>query len=517
MSLRINHNIAAANGHRNMVKNDAMVSKSLERLSSGLRINRAADDAAGLVISEQMRAQLTGLNQAIANSEQAVTLVQTAEGALDETNSLLNKARSLTLHAANEGLNDQNAVVADQGELDNIIDSVTRISSTTQFGTKKLLDGSLGSGSSKLAGLQSVQLGGDYASKLAGGTVVKGFNTLQVTAQATQASAVVTMAGAADLFSGGTLAAATGTDTVQKAFALSINGSTLSVASGTTKNQLVQQINAIGAKVGFTATLTGSAANTTLGDIVLQAKDYGTQVTFNVQYVSGGTGASTVSTAQTAGTNMAATLYLYSGNNGVGGTATTGSTQTLALTASGNGLRLVDGKGAVLTFNAAIGIVTGAAGSGGVFYGAVDSTKGGATFQIGANVSQTATVTLGSSSANDIGTAASGTYTSLAQLKGSSLVSGNAQEALKVIDKAIDDVTTARGGLGAFQANTLETSINSLRVTQENLTAAESTIRDVDFASESSQFTKNNILVQASTAMLAQANQLPQNVLKLLG
>jgi flagellin len=517
MSLRINHNIAAVNGHRNMVKNDAMVSKSLERLSSGLRVNKAADDAAGLVISEQMRAQLSGLNQAVANSEQAVTLVQTAEGALDETNSLLNKARSLALHAANEGLNDQNAVIADQGELDNIIDSVTRISSTTQFGTKKLLDGSLGSASSKLSGLQSVQLGGDYASKLAGGTVVKGFNTLQVTAQATQASAVVTMAGAADIFSGGTLAAATGTDVVQRAFSISINGSQLTIASGSTKNQLVQQINAIGAKVGFTATLTGSATGGTLGDIVLQAKDYGAQTTFNVQFVSGATGASTVSAAQTAGVDMAATLYLYSGGNGVGGTATTGSTQTLSLAASGNGLRLVDGKGAVLTFNAAVGIVTGAAGSGGVYYGAVDSTKGGATFQIGANVQQTATVALGSSSANDIGTAASGTYSSLAQLKGSSLVSGNAQEALKVIDKAIDDVTTARGALGAFQANTLETSLNSLRVTQENLTAAESTIRDVDFAAESSQFTKNNILVQASTAMLAQANQLPQNVLKLLG
>jgi len=517
MSLRINHNIAAINGQNNLLKNTAMASKSLERLSSGLRINRAADDAAGLVISEQMRAQLTGLHQAIANSEQAVTLVQTAEGALDETNSLLNKARSLALHAANEGLNDQNAVVADQGELDNIIDSVTRISSTTQFGTKKLLDGSLGSASSKMAGLQSVQLGGDYASKLAGGSVVKGYNTLVVTAQATQASAVVSMAGAADIFTGGSLAAASGTETVQKGFSLSINGSLLTVASGTTKNQLVQQINAIGAKVGFTATLTGASALSTLGNINLQSTEYGSQTTFNVQFVSGGTGASTVSAAQNAGANMAATLYLYSGDNGVGGTATTGSTNTLTFTASGNGLRLVDGKGAVLTFNAAVGINSGAGGTSGIYYGAVDGTKGGATFQIGANVNQTATVALGSSSANDIGTAASGTYTSLAQLKGSSLVAGNAQEALKVIDKAIDDVTTARGALGAFQANTLETSINSLRVTQENLTAAESTIRDVDFAEESSRFTKNNILVQASTAMLAQANQLPQSVLKLLG
>ena len=518
MSLRINHNIAAVNGHRNMVKNDAMVSKSLERLSSGLRINRAADDAAGLIISEQMRAQLTGLNQAIANSEQAVTLVQTAEGALDETNSLLNKARSLALHAANEGLNDQSQVVADQGELDNIIDSVSRISATTQFGTKKLLDGSLGSASSNLSGLTSVKLGGDYASKITAGTVVKGFHTLVVTTEATQASIDITMAGAGDIWSGGSLTAATGADLVNKAFTISINGAQIAVASGTTKNQFLQQINALGDKAGFTAFATGAATASGLGNVSLKMSAYGSFNTFDVQFVSGATGASTVGTANSvAGVNMAATLYLYSGNNGVGGTATTGSTQTLTLTASGNGLRLVTGAGSTLTFDAPLGINTGGTGTSGFYYGAVDGTKGGAVFQIGANVNQTATVALGSSSAVDIGAGASGTYANLSQLKGSSLISGNATEALKVIDKAIDDVTTARGSLGAFQANTLETSLNSLRVTSENLTAAESTIRDVDFAEESSKFTKNNILVQASTAMLAQANQLPQNVLKLLG
>ncbi|MFW5829923.1 MAG: hypothetical protein ACOCXA_06645, partial [Planctomycetota bacterium] len=143
MSLRINHNIASINGHRNMMRNDMAISKSLEKLSSGLRINRAADDAAGLVISEQTRAQITGLNQAIDNSETAVAMVQTAEGALDEINSLLNKSRELVLHAANEGANDTNQLLADQQELDNAIASVTRIAEQTQFGTKKLLDGSL--------------------------------------------------------------------------------------------------------------------------------------------------------------------------------------------------------------------------------------------------------------------------------------------------------------------------------------------------------------------------------------
>ena len=141
MSLRINHNIAAVNGHRNMLKNDMAISSSLEKLSSGLKINRAADDAAGLIISEQMRAQLSGISQAIDNTETAVAMVQTAEGALDEMNSLLNKARELALHAANDGANDTNQLAADQSELDNIISSIDRIANNTQFGTKKILDG----------------------------------------------------------------------------------------------------------------------------------------------------------------------------------------------------------------------------------------------------------------------------------------------------------------------------------------------------------------------------------------
>jgi flagellin len=517
MSLRINNNISALNGHRNMVKNDAAVSKSLERLSSGMRINRAADDAAGLIISEQMRAQLTGLQQALANSEQAVTLVQTAEGALDEVSNLLNKARSLAIHAANEGLNDQNALAADQTELDNVIDSVNRIAANTQFGTKKLLDGSLGSGTSNNPGISSVKLGGDYTAKLAAGTAVKGYHTLQITTVATQSSIDLTMAGSSDVWSGGSLAAASGADVAQKAFTLSINGAKVAITSGTTKSQFIQQINAVGATVGFTAFNTGAEAASGLGNITLKMGAYGSLATFDIQFVGGATGASTVGTANSAvGINAAATLFVYSGNSGPGGAASSGATQQITFTSSGNGLRLVSAGGSSIVLAAPLGISSGSGGNSGFYFGAIDGTTGGATFQIGANVNQTATVELGGVTASQIGSGGSGTYANLSQLRGSALISGQAQEALKVIDKAIDDVTTTRGNLGAFQSATLETTLNSLRVTEENLTTAESTIRDVDFAEESARFTKNNILVQSSTAMLAQANQLPQNVLKLL-
>ena len=139
----------------------------------------------------------------------------------------------------------------------------------------------------------------------------------------------------------------------------------------------------------------------------------------------------------------------------------------------------------------------------------------GATFQIGANQNQTASVSIQSMAADQLGVDGGTTIQDLSS--GQFLVNGRAQDAIATIDAAIDDVTNVRGELGAFQSNTLQTNVNSLRVSMENLTAAESTIRDVDFAAESAEFTRSNILIQASTSMLAQANQLPQNVLQLLG
>ena len=503
MSLRINHNIASVNGHRNMLRNDMAVSSSLEKLSSGLRINKAADDAAGLIISEQMRAQITGLEQATANAETAVSMVQTAEGALDEMNTLLNKARSLALHAANEGANDVSQLIADQSELDNIIESIDRIASNTQFGTKKILDGSLSFGSSNTSAVSSVKLGGDYTELLETDQIEKGYHTLTVTAAATQTSVVIA-GGEASIITEATIAAMSGSHEFQESFTISVLGAEINVASGTTKDQFVQQLNAVGQSVGFTAQVTGST-----GDITLTASAYGADIELDAQFVSGASGGTTVTFTETAGTDATADLYIYTGQNGVGGTADTDAGQSISLAASGNGLRLVSTGGTVINLSSAIAT--------GTIVGAIDGNSAGATFQIGANAGQTATVQLAAVTANDIGVGGSASFDNLAQLKGSALVSGSANDALKVIDAAIDDITTTRGELGAFQSATLESTLSSLRVTTENLIAAESTIRDVDFAKESAEFTRNNILVQASTAMLAQANQLPQNVLQLLG
>jgi len=302
MSLRINHNIAAMNGQNNLAKNDMMVSKSLERLSSGLRINRAADDAAGLVISEQMRAQLSGLGQAINNSETAVNMVQTAEGALDEISTLLLKGRELAVHAANEGANDVNQLTADQSELDNIIDSVNRIAGNTQFGTKKLLDGTLSQAKSNDAAIGSVKLGQLYTVGLASGGYHKGYDSIQVNTVATKATLVIS--GLDDDVAGGTgatdLATMSGTTQFEKSFSISVMGNTVNVVSGSTKKNLFDQLNAIGKTLGFIASTTGSTSGLE-GDITLTAKNVGGSTTFDFQFVGGATGAASIAGAYTSG------------------------------------------------------------------------------------------------------------------------------------------------------------------------------------------------------------------------
>ena len=504
MSLRINHNIAAVNGHRNMIKNDMMVSKSLEKLSSGLRINKAADDAAGLVISEQMRAQLGGLNQAVANTEQAVTLVQTAEGALDEMNTLLSKARTLAVHAANAGVNDTNQLAADQSELTNIVDSVDRIANNTQFGTKKILDGTL----SNSQILDKTVATSFTSSGIATGNLNVSVVTSAVVATAVSAS--LTDANAAGIFN--TIAAGASVSlasTFKAATTLSFSASTdgktaavnVTVAAGDTLQNALTALNSAASKNGVGVSLVGVGFKISASDV----GTYSNGINFSIS----GSGFNATSANLAAGADTTVKLTDASDNDAVGANLTSTRGTTVSAT-SGT-------KSVQVTLSQATAI--GAAGTKSVSALAV---SGGATFQIGANAGQTASISLSAVTATTLGrnsaVTSNAASTSFQDLKTSNwLTSGRADDAIKVIDKAIDDVTNARGKLGAFQANTLETNTNSLRVSMENLTAAESTIRDVDFAAESAQFTKNNILVQASTAMMAQANQLPQAVLKLLG
>lgn len=546
MSLRINHNIASINGQRNLQRNDAHVSKSLERLSSGLKINRAADGAASLVISEQMRAQISGLKQAVDNSSTAVAMVQTSEGALDEVNSLLTKMRELTLHASNAGTNDVSQLTADQKELDNAVDSISRIASTTQFGTKKLLDGSLaGANNYDTTKVYKFDVGADL---MARADFKASTADLCITTAGTKTSFSVAastgalgdaglVAGATNLasFLAGSISATAFTaggaalSTAQSFFCVATNylaeGASLTVTvkgadyrfeSGESVADILSKVNSNQSEYKLSV---GAGANGV--DIERQVLGVGGDVS-DVSFRWTDAVKTSATSAATAG-SLSATLT-GTGATIARGVQTIAALKNVSIGGAATTINLVADTGdASILKSAGYGINIDASNA---FAGATGSISvalnKGALFQIGANASQQTAVDIKSVQAFNLGlggdTRTSGRIENLASLKArQSLVNGDFKGALQVIDKAIDDVTSMRGQLGAFQANTLETGLNSLRVTSENLTSAESTIRDVDFAAESAEFTKNNILMQASNSMLAQANQMPQNVLQLLG
>jgi flagellin len=506
MGLRINNNITAVNGHRNMLKNDMAISSSLEKLSSGLKINRAADDAAGLIISEQMRSQLAGLNQAIDNTDTAIAMVQTAEGALDEMNSLLNKARELALHAANDGANDSNQLAADQSELDNIVSSIDRIANNTQFGTKKILDGTLSASQVN----DAASISSFSSSGLSNGNYDVTVGTAGVrAAYSSTDNATLTTASATSVFDAASSTAVDANSTFDVETTVSIQDASTNILASVTVtagSTLADAIAALNQDAGSKDVGISAAIGAT-GQFNLTAEDIGTYANGATLNFNNGTNHSLQESlgVNVAGVNAQLTLATTLGNEF--------DTQALAQTNRGSTFNLTDTtdstQSAFVTLSDAA--ITAAPGT---YTDAVGVTSG-ATFQIGANQNQTASVSIQSMAAENLGIEGGDDLQDL--VSGQYLVNGRAQEAIGIIDAAIDEVTNVRGELGAFQSNTLQTNVNSLRVSMENLTAAESTIRDVDFAKESAEFTRSNILIQANTSMLAQANQLPNNVLQLLG
>ena len=318
MSLKINHNIESMVAHRNLLMNDRALSKSLERLASGQKVNRAADDPAALVISEHMRAQVSGMHQAIKNNEIAISLVQTAEGSMNEISNLLVGLRQRAISAANVGASDHAMIEANQAEIENALASIDRVVTTTQFGHYKLLDG-------------------------------------------TNAS----------------------------------------------RTEVIFKTNSD-------------------GEFVLDDDDN----------------------------------------------------------------KIIESK----------------------------STIDGLRFHVGPNADHQASVSIQNMHTNQLGRVPDGhnssKFSSLADIDVRN--EQGAQDALAIIDQALTEVAAVRGELGAFQRNTLETNLTSLQIASENMTAAESTLRDTDMAQELATFTRNQIMSQSATAQLAQANALPQNVLRLL-
>jgi len=473
MGLVIANNVSSLMAQHNLGKTNTSLGKSIERLSSGLKVNRGADGPAALVISEKQRAQIAGLRQAIENSEKAVSVVQTAEGALNEINSLLTKVRSLALDSANSGVNDDDALAANQAEITNALDTINRIANNTQFATKKLLDGS--------AGTQGITTDTDVTYLTAGASTSPGTYAVVVATpgeRATEtAASAQTLALAADE-------------------TLTINGVAITLNAGLSRTEVQSRINEFTGQTGVVAENDPAAATKTR----LRTEEFGlsasVQVVSNIAAAASSSGFGTTQETDT-GLDVVGTI---------GGTAASGNGAVLTSTAGA-----AKGISVSLAENSADKVETVDTGQGNVTV-----TDNSLVFQIGPNAGQTVDVSIDAVNANALGLGQTNNqFTSLGDIDVTS--AQKSQDALAIIDAAIDDVTNLRGELGAFQQNTLESNTNNLRATLENSVNAESIIRDTDFASEIANFTKQQILMQAGTSVLGNANQQQQLILSLLG
>jgi flagellin len=457
--MRINNNLMAMNTHRQLGINSGNGAKAIEKLSSGYRINRAGDDAAGLAISEKMRGQIRGLNQASRNSQDAISLVQTAEGALNETQAILQRMRELSVQSAND-TNVSSDRTAIQNEIDQLSTEIDRIGNTTEFNTRKLLNGgaTVGSNVSGAAASQ-VKVTGASADTQVGTLAITGF--VEATAdQAVGAGAGLKL-----------------TDTLTAASTITINNVSFNFAATDTVQDVLDQIN--GASIGVTATHPGG---TGAGDITLTSDVKGSQSTMTIANQTGSfAGSQDLELSSTLTTN--------------GADATAAITGTPSYSSIGNTITIESGSQKGLEFT-----VEGSTGAANIAV----TANGGLSMQIGANQNQDMYVAIGDMRAAALGVNAVDISTA-----------ANAKSAITTVNDAITKVSTERAKLGAVQ-NRLEHTIKNLDTSSENLQASESRIRDVDMAKEMMNFTKNNILQQAAQSMLAQANQAPQGVLQLL-
>jgi len=472
---RINTNVASLTAQRGLQRSQKSMSSTLQRLSTGLRINRGADDPAGLIASEGLRSEISGINQAIDNSQRASNVISTAEGSLGEVASLLLNIKSLVVQAANTGALSPEEIQANQLQVDSAVQSITRIANTSTFAGLKLINGSLDYVTS---GVQTADLTSLEITQANFGT--RSAIPVQVD--------VITSAKTAELqFRGSAIASAvtleiTGNEGVQ----------VLQFTAGTKASAIGYAINTLSESTGVTADLITSGVPTS--GITLRSAGYGSK-----QFVSVTAQSGAFDTVDTAGNAKA---------RGVG--------QDIAATVNG---ALTVGDGLSLKLNTStLEMSMTVDESFGIGQTAFSITGGGALFQLGPKVSSNQQVNVGikSVAASKLGNSEIGFLNDVVTGGASSLVSGNTANASKIIESAISQVAVLRGRLGAFEKNTLDTNINSLNVALENVTASESMIRDADFAAETAALTRAQILTQAGTSVLATANTTPQQVLSLL-
>lgn len=498
-TMRINHNISALRGNNQLKITNKALDKSLERLSSGYRINRAADDAAGLAISKKMKTQIEGLEQSSRNASDGVSVIQTAEGALNEVNAMLQRMRELAVQASN-GTNTPEDRLAIQKELNQLNNEITRISTDTEFNTKPLLNGNLDCQSySNTTMVEMISLSDNVDAR--------DYN-FTITQDARQA-----------VMTGFTLGGLYDQITEDQAGIININGSEIEIAAGDTMEQVFEKLreacDTMNIKVFAQAGTGGDPENAGYvtgpidnGSLVFMSKEYGSNQTIEMhsdnEELCNLFGIS-LDGAKASGVDAKATL-----GDGFSSTATT--------SCSGNILTVTDGDGFEMKFKATAGAaetvftdqtvanagasITDGPGSDEVAITVLQA--GPMDLQIGANEGQTMEVRIPRVDTYTLGTNVVNVCTQ-----------EGAANAITILDKAITMVTDIRAKLGAYQ-NRLDHAIANLDVGAENITEALSRIEDTDMAKEMSTYTQKNVLAQAGTAMLAQANERPQNILSLL-
>ena len=495
MSQTINTNIASLNAQRNLTSSQGALATSLQRLSSGMRINSAKDDAAGLAIANRFTTQIRGMGQAIRNANDGISLAQTAEGALSEVTANLQRIRELSVQAANATNSASDRAALDQ-EVQQRLAEIDRIAQTTSFNGLKVLDGSFGSA--------AFQVGANV-----GETISIGLSTsMRTTAIGRTADYVGASAYSSSLNIGqqgtGVTAVALASDltiSIGSGQAVTVGASVAGTGAGQTAESAYAKAAAMNSAGVGGLTVT---ADTTL------AIDFTATSTNGYALDVNGVTVQSASTSSVTGAQLATNINANSSATGV--TATfAGGVMTLNAV-DGRDITLVQTATATEGFNATTDANTNSVGD------ALTGAAGNATLTARGSIRLMAaeTITLSGAGAAKIGYTATGYALGNSALNSSSVTTAaNANTTLSKIDAALQSVSSLRSTFGAIQ-NRFESTVTNLQTVSENLSASRSRVQDADFASETAALTKNQILQQAGVAMLAQANSLPQNVLALL-
>lgn len=461
--MRLNHNALAytANNNLNAINNN--LTKSMQRLSSGYKVNKSSDDPAAKAISQRMEAQIRGLSKAVDNSNDGISLIQTAEGALDEVHSILARIRELAVRGANEVYEevDRDAM---QDEIRQLQEELDRISESTEFNGRKLLNGELNKkGYVDTDGLSIVEIGGD---------IEPGEYGITVKATGTQAKTNLTV------LAGGTVI------TKEQAGTVTINGLEVRVEEGDTSDDVNEKIRNAAAKIGIDY-------NITTGELVSQQSGKSQSIT--VKATSDDLRALLGTNQPTVyGTDAKAEFMTDNGKR-------IGFADTATIDTDGNRITVTDKNGFKMVYDAQLDSPTGGIGDATVTV----LSAGPMVIQIGNNEGQTLNVNISKTTAESLEINHINVYTN-----------AYASEAIERVDDAVAKISGIRSALGAYQ-NRLDHTVNNLETADENLTSAISRIRDTDMAEEITEYTQQNVLSQSALQMLIKSNARPEGLLQL--